>query len=208
MEHSSKQLTIFNSGSAILTSCPHRIIYPHTEGFARLIAPLEHCKGAAHPFEFSPPSSELTQTVGSKREVFYHSSSGICYAGTFLGTGVGEISVAEYAKFEKPVRLPSCPALRLLITVFQTKEAILRHTFPLKVEFQKAHKVDCDRLRNWYMTGKAKVQYLELRYLGFNKPLFNAIMDLDLMNSDDPATVLGRRPSSAAGRDLGKRARM
>lgn len=65
--------------------------------------------------------------------------------------------------------------------------------------FTNATKSDQDRLRNWYIAGKAKVQYLELRYIGFNKPFFHAIMNLGLMNEGtDPSSVLTTKRSASA----------
>lgn len=53
------------------------------------------------------------------------------------------------------------------------------------------------------MTGRAKAQYLDLRYIGFNKTFFNAIMDLGRVNADGDRTTApwAKRPSSAAGSD-------
>lgn len=101
-------INIFHRGTATLTSCPHRIIYPYCENFARLVAPQAHCKSANQPLDFGPLSTQLSQMVGSTREVFYHSTTGICYAGTFIGTAVGEVEHAEYVTWEKPVSQPFC----------------------------------------------------------------------------------------------------
>lgn len=87
-----------------MLSCPNRIIYPYAEGFARFVAPQVRCKGSSTPTEFGPPTNELAKLVGMRKEVFYHSDTGISYAGTFLCTDVGEISREEYRDFPRFVR--------------------------------------------------------------------------------------------------------
>lgn len=79
-------------------------MYPYSEGFARLVAPQQHCTGSTTPLEFSPPTNELAAMVGCPKEMFFYSPTGICYAGTFVGVEVGEVSRAEYSAFSKPVR--------------------------------------------------------------------------------------------------------
>lgn len=86
-------------------SIPHRIIYPYSEGHARVLAPLKYCKSATQPLEFSPPKNELIKVVGSVREVFYHSPNGVCYAGTFSAEFVGEVDRMEYINLGKAVSL-------------------------------------------------------------------------------------------------------
>lgn len=90
------------------------------------------------------------------------------------------------------------------------REAIVRHTFPSKGQLQLATKHAQDRLRNAYMVGRVKAQYLDLRYIGFNKRFFNAILDLGRMNADRDRSTMSRtkRPSSIGrGDSRSKRAR-
>ena len=95
-----------------------------------------------------------------------------------------------------------------LLMVIQTKEAIIRHTFPSKAEHLKASAADLGRLRNWYHQGKAKIQYLHLRYLGFNKPFLNALLDLGLMSQAARAgTTSVKRSSSSGEGSVAKKAR-
>ena len=51
----------------------------------------------------------------------------------------------------------------------------MRDTFTSKAVYDACPKVDVDRLRNWYLTGKGKVQLLTLRFVGFNEPLYVAL---------------------------------
>lgn len=71
----------------------------------------------------------------------------------------------------------------------------MRHTFPSKAEFLQTEKIDADRLRNYYMTGRATVDFLELHYLGCNKPFLAAVMALGLMA--EPADVSAKRAGDA-----------
>ena len=83
----------------------------------------------------------------------------------------------------------------------------MRHTFPSKAEFLRAEKIDADRLRNWYMTGRATVEFLELRFLGLNKPFFEAVMALGLMNESGSAAGTKRSADALEGEAAAKRAR-
>lgn len=76
------------------------------------------------------------------------------------------------------------------------KEAIVKHTFPSKSEYTAAVKIDVDRLRNWYMAGKAKAQYLSLKYVGYNKPFFNAMMGLGAMDGNLVGPVASKRSAA------------
>ena len=97
---------LHSPGPASVLSCPHRITYPFSQGLARLIAPKARCKGSAAPSELGPPTHELEKLVGARKEMFFHAEGGICYAGTFVGTDVGDMSREEYVALPKAVRPP------------------------------------------------------------------------------------------------------
>jgi len=175
----------FAPGSTIL-SCPNRIIVPYSENHIRLLAPLCHCKSATATLSFGYPTDELSQMIGSTKEVFYHASTGISYVGTFVAVAVGEVEQSEYANLPKHM-----------------KEAIVKHTFPSRDAFLAASKTDADRLRNWYMAGKAKAQYLSLRFVGFNRPLFAALNAHAAKTGISPAAAAGTKRSASADVDAG-----
>ncbi|GJE94340.1 hypothetical protein PsYK624_105090 [Phanerochaete sordida] len=164
-------------GTAVLC-CPNRLIFPFSDGFARVIAPSAQCKGARAATELQPPSHELEKHVGSRREVFYTAEHGICYAGTFLGVAVGDVPREEYAQFGKLV-----------------KEAVLRHTFPGKHEFTAASQADASRVRNLYMNGVWTTRFLALEYLGHNQPLADALAALGAMQREGQVEESQGRPA-------------
>ncbi|GJE94318.1 hypothetical protein PsYK624_104870 [Phanerochaete sordida] len=144
-------------GSTIL-SCPNRIITQYKENHIQLLAPAQHCKSAHEPLDFDPPTGELEQMIGSAKEVFFHDDEGIAYLGTYVGAEVRELSQGEFRALDKPMR-----------------EAIIRHTFPSKVEAAAAGAGNTNRVRNAYFTGKASAQVLALRFVQYNKPFLAAV---------------------------------
>ena len=51
----------------------------------------------------------------------------------------------------------------------------MKDTFTSKAKFAACSSENVNRLRNWYLTGKAKAQFLTLRFVGFNEPLYAAL---------------------------------
>ena len=84
------------------------------------------------------------------------------------------------------------------------KEAIIRLTFPSN-EYQNATKSDQDRLRNWYVAGKAKAQYLQLRCIGFNKAFFDAILALGLIHDESQTVEVGVKRSASAAVEISRK---
>ncbi|EKM58925.1 uncharacterized protein PHACADRAFT_249044 [Phanerochaete carnosa HHB-10118-sp] len=129
------------------------------------------------PTERDAPMNELKKHVGVRKEVFYHSENGIHYAGTFIGVEVGDTSKEEYARLPRNV-----------------KEAILRHTFPSKADFLTTKLDAVDHVRNMYFLGHFRTQYLTLRYIGYNKPLANALMALGAAEGKKAAAEAAAEP--------------
>lgn len=168
----------FAPGSTVL-SCPNRIIVPDSDGYIRLLAPVSHCRSATQPLDLGEPLKNLEHMVGKTKEVFYHGPLGISYLGTFVGVSVGEVPRAGYISLPKDM-----------------KDAIVMNTFPSKTVFAAASKTDVNRLRNWYLAGKAKAQYLSLRYEGWNALLHDALKAHAAQKGLSPAAAALKRPFS------------
>lgn len=91
------------SSNATILSCPNRIIYPTQDRAARLLAPAARCRDATQPLTLNATYNDLTQMVGSTKEVFYHASNGVFYVGLFLCTTTGELDGGAYAQLPKLV---------------------------------------------------------------------------------------------------------
>ncbi|EKM58920.1 uncharacterized protein PHACADRAFT_249039 [Phanerochaete carnosa HHB-10118-sp] len=78
------------------------------------------------------------------------------------------------------------------------KEAIVKQTFPSKTALSAVKKSNTDRLRNGYMTGKAKAQYLTLRFDGFNRSLFAALKAHAATTGSTPTAGMKRSASADA----------
>jgi hypothetical protein len=160
------------------------------------------------------PTNQLEKMIGMLKEVFYHSETGVCYAGTFLCTMVGEVPCEEYAQFSKhvstrhPGLAPFTRAKQTDPARVQTKDAIVRHTYPSLAEYVSAEKREVDRLRNYYISGRAVVQYLQLLYRGYNKPLADALAALRVMETAPAVSVSVKRSASPTRAMVQKRARI
>lgn len=70
----------------------------------------------------------------------------------------------------------------------------MRRTFRSAREYESTTRSRLDWLRNAYNTGRAKAQYLHLRYVGYNKPLFIALLDLGAMSGSENGSSSKRPP--------------
>lgn len=77
----------------------------------------------------------------------------------------------------------------------------MRHTFPNKTELAAAEKADLDRIRNFYLTGRLKTQYLSLRFLGYSKPLEDALKGLGAMDAAAQRETAGAKRQSGSVED-------
>ena len=76
------------------------------------------------------------------------------------------------------------------------REAIVRHTFPNKEEYAATPWSTVDRLRTSYLSGRLRAQYVTLRYLGYNKPLQDALKALNAMDTARRKTPSAKRTST------------
>lgn len=177
LPHSFREL--FARGSSVL-SCPNRIFFPGPEKIIWFLAPVAQCKSAQDTLTFGDPIKDLSRMVGYTKEVFYHDYAGISYLGTFIGVSVDTLSQREYAALSKTMR-----------------DAIVKHTFPSKEAFHAASKTAIDRVRNEYMTGNARAQYLELRFKRFNRSLYEGLKEYASSSGIAPSSELLKRLSPA-----------
>lgn len=93
-------------GAGLILCCDEGLQYPFASHQARLLAPQAICKNSSTAdLEFGPPTNALVKMVGSRREVFFNATSGVCYAGTFLCERTGELTPEEYKELPRNVRL-------------------------------------------------------------------------------------------------------
>ena len=82
----------------------------------------------------------------------------------------------------------------------QTKGALLRHTFPSKQAFLATPAAGVERVRAAYAIGAFRAQYLALRYVGFNRPLADALFALHAPSVD--GSPKNSRAETAAKADV------
>ena len=175
---------------------PERTIFPYGGGTsvdARINACLSKCDTTTDPFTWSPAGHNLTKFVDTMQELFYHTSNGMCYLGTYRCTKAGVYTVDEFAEFSVLVSCKTYSVTCFSDSEWQFKEGIVKQSFPKPGQYKHASASDKNIVRNAYLDGSAKVEFIHLEFEFFNHEYFGALMELKEADSLERAAKLAKR---------------